>query len=265
MGTPFTIDVIASSTAQAFNAAQATVTVSANLAITSLTTPPSGACNFTYSQTPTINNPSFAGALFGTSKTSCTVYRLTLVPTAAGTGSVTFTNAALKTYADGVELTPVMQNGSYTISANPTPTPTPVLAPLTLTSPILTYTSSYNLTGTKDSRATTVFINGSSAGLSYPTGTTWQKTLTLSTGDNTYLLYSADANGNKTASIKPTISLHAVGDINGDGVVDLVDFSLFAVDWGKTSNLTSILSDMNTDGTVNLSDYSTLAKLEAAQ
>jgi YD repeat-containing protein len=263
VGTPFTVDVIANSNAQAFNAAQATVTVSANLAITSLTTPASSSCNFTYSQAPTVNNPSFAGAIFGSSKTNCTVYRLTLIPTSAGTGSVTFTNAALKTYSDGVELTPIVQNGSYTISANPTPTPTPALSQLTVTSPALTYSGSFSLTGTKDSRVTNVFINGSSDGVSYPTSTTWQKTLTLSSGDNSLLLYSSDANGNQTASIKTTISLHALGDINGDGVVDLVDFSLFAADWGKTSNLTSILSDMNTDGTVDLTDYSTLAKLEA--
>ena len=55
---------------------------------------------------------------------------------------------------------------------------------------------------------------------------------------------------------------HTLGDINGDGIIDLTDASLFAVDWDKTSGLTYNLSDMNSDGNVDLTDLSILAKLE---
>ena len=58
--------------------------------------------------------------------------------------------------------------------------------------------------------------------------------------------------------------MHKLGDINGDGTVDLTDASLFAVDYGKTdpSTFTYPLSDMNNDGKVDLTDLSILANLE---
>ena len=263
IGTPFTVDITATSGDQAFNAAQASVNVSSNFAITSLTHPSSNACGFTYTQAPTTSDPSFAGAIFGSSKTSCTVYRLTLVPTASGTGTVRIVNASLKAYSDGAELHPSVQHGSYTIVAALTPIPTPPLAQLTVTSPSETYNTSFVLAGTKDAAATSVSINGSTDGVTFPTSTTWQKPVSLSVGVNSFLLYSKDDNGHQTATITATVNRHPLGDINGDGVVDLVDFSLFAADWGKTSNLTNPLSDMNGDSAVDLTDYSILAKLEA--
>jgi cysteine-rich repeat protein len=41
-------------------------------------------------------------------------------------------------------------------------------------------------------------------------------------------------------------------DINGDGKVNLVDFSIFLLGWGKDD----VRSDFNIDGTVNLADFS---------
>jgi len=58
--------------------------------------------------------------------------------------------------------------------------------------------------------------------------------------------------------------MHMKGDIDGNGVVNLTDASLFAVDYSKTdpSTFTYALSDMNNDGQVNLTDLSILAGLE---
>jgi len=51
-----------------------------------------------------------------------------------------------------------------------------------------------------------------------------------------------------------TASSGVTGDINGDGKVNLVDFSIFLLNW-NTSNEES---DFNDDGTVNLADFSIL-------
>ena len=262
VGTPFMVAVQANGGGQAFNAAQATVTVSSNLAITGLTTPSSTTCGFTYTQAPTVSDPSFAGAIFGSSKTSCTVYKLTLTPTSSGTGTVTISNAKLKAYADSTDLNLSVQNASYTINTAATPTPTTTLTQLTVTSPTDTYNASFTLTGSKDAAITHVYINGSDSNATFPTNTTWQKSVTLSSGANQYILYGKDDSENQTATITVSVNLHTLGDINGDSIVDIIDFSLFAADWGKTSNLTNPLSDMNGDSAVDLTDYSNLAKLE---
>jgi len=106
IGSPTTVNVTVNGGGQAFNAAQATVTVSANLSVTGLSITPaaSGGCNFSYTQTPTTTNPSFAGAILASSSTLCTVYALTLNPTSAGTGTISFTNGSVKAYATNGEI-----------------------------------------------------------------------------------------------------------------------------------------------------------------
>lgn len=263
IGTPFTVDIKIKSTNNAFNAAQATVTASSNLSVIGMHTETSDACNLQYTQTPTINNLSFAGALFGSSATGCTVYRLTVVPTSTGSGSITITNGSVKAYSDNTEILEVTQNAIFMItSASVTPTPTSSLHPLTITSPKETYRTVFNLTGTKDASITRVFVNGAETGVTYLTSTTWEVTETLSLGNNAFTVYGADASSNQTATQNVSIDRHTLGDINGDGVVDLTDASLFAVDFAKTSDLTYPLSDMNTDGAVDLTDLSMLAKVE---
>lgn len=264
VGTPFNVTVAVDGGTTAFNAAKATVAVSSNLTVTGIHNPTSNACNLQYTETPIASNPSFAGAIYSSSSTSCNVYTLTLTSNTTGTGTITFTNGSVKAYADSSEVLNTVQNGSYTINAvSATPTPTPPLSGLAITSGDETYLTSFTLTGTKDVATTHVFVNGSETGVTYPTNTTWQKTVTLVLGDNTFTVYGADDNGNQTATITGVVSRHTLGDINGDGTVDLTDASLFAVDWGKTdpSTFTYALSDMNNDGKVDLTDLSILAKL----
>lgn len=124
-----------------------------------------------------------------------------------------------------------------------------------------TYGPTFTLLGTKDSSITSIFVNDSSSNSSY-TSSTWQSVQSVVLGNNSFVIYGKDSNNVQTASISVTVNRHTLGDINGDGVVNLTDASLFAVDWDKTSNLTYNLSDMNGDGNVDLSDLSILAKLE---
>ena len=262
VGTPFNVDVKVTDTGAAFNAAQATVTASSNLSVTGIHAPTSNACNLQYTKHPTPSNPSFAGAIFGGSSTGCTVYTMTLTPTSTGTGTITFTNESIRSYSDNSEILTGVQNGSFTIADGPTPTPTAGVPQLTITSPFLTYLTSYTLAGGKDTAISHVFVNSSETGVTFPTSTTWQKPETLSLGDNNFTIYGTDDSSNQTATQTINVSRHTLGDINGDGNVDMIDASLFAVDFGKTSNLTYILSDMNGDGSVDLSDLSILAKLE---
>ncbi|MDE2026613.1 MAG: hypothetical protein KGJ07_09075, partial [Patescibacteria group bacterium] len=103
VGSPFTVNVTVNSTGQSFNAAQSTVSVSSNLSVTGIKSPSSNSCNFDFTKTPTMSNPSFAGGIYGTSSTGCTAYTMVLTPTSSGTGTVTFTNASVKAYADSSE------------------------------------------------------------------------------------------------------------------------------------------------------------------
>ncbi len=263
VGTPFNVDVVVDGGGQAFNAAQATISVSSNLTVTGLHNATSNPCNFQYTQTPSVSSPSFAGAIFGSSATSCKVYTLTLTPNAIGTGTIVLTNASIKSYSNNSELLTGVQDGSFSIGTGPTPTPTPTPGQITIgTYPSETYSSTLILSGTKDATISSVYVNGSTTGVTYPTNTTWQTSISLSLGSNTFNMFGIDGNNNQTPTQTITISRHILGDINGDGVVNLTDASLFAVDWGKTSNLTYPLSDMNGDGIVDLTDYSILAKLE---
>jgi hypothetical protein len=60
-----------------------------------------------------------------------------------------------------------------------------------------------------------------------------------------------------------TDPFRGTGDIDGDGHIDLTDFSVFAGDFGKDTNQGAVFnspySDMTCDGTVDLTDFSVFA------
>lgn len=112
---------------QAFNAAQSTVALSSNLQITALTP---GNCNFQYVMAPTTQNASFVGAILATSSQSCTIYTLSLKVLSSGTGTVTFSNNSIKSYATSSELFSTVVNPSLTLTTLPvTPSPIPTATP----------------------------------------------------------------------------------------------------------------------------------------
>jgi hypothetical protein len=114
VGTPFTVDLTIQGHGDVFNAAQATVTVSDNLSLKNLET---GDCNFSFVATPTVTNPSFVGVLLGSSQKACTVYTLTLLPTAAGEGTIVLSHASVKSFPYAQDILASLQNGIYTIRA----------------------------------------------------------------------------------------------------------------------------------------------------
>lgn len=263
VGVPFNVSVVVSDYTDLFNAAQATVALSSNLSITGIHNPTSGACHLQYTQTPTTSNPSFAGAIYGGSSLGCTIYSLTLLPTDSGTGTITFTNSSLKRYSDGSEILTGVNNATFAISSSSaTPTPTPTFIDFTVTSPYLTYKESFNIIGTKIADLTHIFVNESDEDSTYPTSTTWSTPTTLTLGENAFSIYGTDDEDNPTPAVNISVNRHTLADINGDGYINLVDASLFAVDWGKDEDLTYILSDMNDDGSIDLTDLSILARLE---
>lgn len=123
VGVPFSVDVGISGTE--FNAASATVIVSPNLTINSISNSHQ-TCDFSYTTTPTMFDPSFAGTLSDTSS-GCIAYTFILTPTSAGTGHITFLNAQVLAARDGSNILTGVQNGSFTIiGPTSTPTPTPI-------------------------------------------------------------------------------------------------------------------------------------------
>lgn len=300
-GQTFSIDLKVDGGGQAFNAAQAKLSISNNIQVKSLAITPgdSGGCNFLWAnqnKTPTVNDPSFAGAILKSSSLGCTVYTLTLQALSDGIGTVTFVAGSVKSYTTHQEILGSLISGSYTFGVLPTatptltptssPIPTPTLTPIpttpiptftvtpipptptsiTLQAPIIdnqpldTYSISLALTGTRMVELITIYINGSSAGVIYPTSTTWSGSVSLVVGPNTFQVYGKDIDGNQSPSSNITIVNHILADINGDGIVDLTDLSMFGTDFENTGTLNYALSDMDGDGIVDLTDFSIIAK-----
>lgn len=112
---PFTVSLVIDGNGDKFNAAQATVNLSDNLAVQDLTF---GDCNFSFLKTPSIQNPSFEGVLMGINSTKCTVYTLTLIPTAKGeNGFLSLSKATVRRYGDAAEVLSSTKNGSYALTA----------------------------------------------------------------------------------------------------------------------------------------------------
>lgn len=181
----------------------------------------------------------------------------TPVPTSAPTPLPTYTPTPNPT------ATPVPTSTPTPVPTNaPTPTPTPmfVQAPTINPVPQDTYLASLLLAGTKLLTVTSVFVNSSTVGVTYPTVTNWQFSTTLFTGTNNFSVYGQDSLGNKSVSNAISINLHRVGDINGDNIIDLTDLSMFGTDWENIGTLNYALSDMNNDNIVDLTDFSILAQ-----
>ena len=74
-----------------------------------------------------------------------------------------------------------------------------------------------------------------------------------------YTVAAFDAAGNtssqSTAGAFSTVI--KVGDLNGDGVIDILDLSIFCSNYGKTG-ATRAMGDLNGDGTINIIDLSIL-------
>lgn len=138
------------------------------------------------------------------------------------------------------------------ISFNTNPPPIPSV----LSIPTNTYLSSINLSGIKDTSITKMFVNLIPANI--VDSTDWSySSMPLSIGNNQISFYGEDTYGNISTISTINIIRNHLGDINGDNLVNLTDFSVFATDWLHSGvGIINPLSDMNNDGVVNLTDFS---------
>lgn len=108
---PFKVDILIDAHGERFNAAESTVALSDSLFINDIIL---GDCNFSFLQTPTINNPSFQGVILGNYSTKCTVYTMVVIPTNKGKGTISFKNSVVRRYGDAKNILKSVTNGVYT-------------------------------------------------------------------------------------------------------------------------------------------------------
>lgn len=120
VGQKFAVSLLVTGGVEKFNSARATIGVSQNLAIESLSLTPktTGGCGFTFTDlttSPTIENPSFGGILPNGPIESCNLYTLTMSATAPGNASVFITNGSV-TSSNSLEILQETKDAIYTIT-----------------------------------------------------------------------------------------------------------------------------------------------------
>lgn len=114
-----------------------------------------------------------------------------------------------------------------------------------------TYTTPFLLYGGKDTDADTVKVNGSSTGMTYPTGSTWRDSVALSYGLNTFVIEAFDGTAD-SGELTYEIYRRLIGDVNEDDTVNDYDLSKLVRLWGDDDRE----GDFNEDGTVDDYDFS---------
>lgn len=158
-----------------------------------------------------------------------------------------------------------------TVTINPTPssTPSPTLTPTPTTVPgnsftvgnILspTYNETVTIAGTKRSN-TSVWLNNSQLVAQDASGS-WSANVTLILGTNTLTF---EERGSSTSQQIRMVNRFGMGDINGDGIVNVFDVGIFAGHYGETgvtdqSAAEVRLSDMRKNGIIDVFDLGILA------
>ena len=150
--------------------------------------------------------------------------------------------------------------GSSDSSSNTNEQPVPVvISPPTIepfSSP--TAENSIVLKGTR-ATGTLIYINGSTVNLNYPTDTTWQASLALSEGGNSFAILAKDDLGNESSSILALVTYEIaapqiLGDISNDKKIDDLDLALLVSHWNKNWSA----GDINKDGIIDDLDLALL-------
>lgn len=126
-----------------------------------------------------------------------------------------------------------------------------------------TYADSFVASGTKASEVTAVFNGQTISG----TGTTtWKVTLSPAVGNNSYTVYYKNSDNSSAGSKPITVVRRTIGDINGDGKVDILDMSIMFSHWNQTiqgdnfadlNNVNNWMSlNPDVDNTINILDLS---------
>jgi hypothetical protein len=112
-----------------------------------------------------------------------------------------------------------------------------------------TYASSFAVSGTKDTNVIAALNSQTLAGV----GTlTWQATLTPPVGTTNYTIIYSNIDGSSAGSKVITIDRRIIGDINGDGKVDVLDLSLLFSHWNQTAPTANWVSLTNINNWLNL-------------
>jgi hypothetical protein len=77
---------------------------------------------------------------------------------------------------------------------------------------------------------------------------------TVATTSPTIMTYGSSGGGGGGGGSSAVSGLSAKADLNGDGLVNLLDFNLLMINWGKLASV----ADLNGDGLVNLLDFNLL-------
>ncbi|HBP00055.1 MAG: hypothetical protein UU35_C0003G0003 [Candidatus Uhrbacteria bacterium GW2011_GWC2_41_11] len=118
---------------------------------------------------------------------------------------------------------------------------------------LISFDNTVLLYGSRSS-GSTVLVNGSSEGVTYPTSTSWQAIVILVDGDNSIRIVAKSSSGRESTPTTVVVSARDVGDVNGDSEIDDYDLSLLVHGW----NSGDPESDFNEDGMVNDYDFSML-------
>jgi uncharacterized protein (DUF2141 family) len=120
---------------------------------------------------------------------------------------------------------------------------------------INTFQSSVKVSSSKMS-SSSVTYNGSQIAASG--STSWTLQFQPQLGTHTYTINYLDSSNNVIATKSVTVERHILGDINGDGKVDLEDLSLLGNSYG-IGVPDGDWRDLNGDGQVNILDLSLFA------
>lgn len=192
-------------------------------------------------------------------------YQNSLNTSSITNGAVTLTIIA--TNGDGLTTT-VTRNVTVNNVVSPTPTPTPTpdttLPTVSITSP----TSGSVLSGASIAVAATASDNAAVSnvklyidGILYLTDTTSPYAFTVNSsamtaGAHTLYAVATDSSNNtrQSTTINFTYQANKPGDVDGNGTVNLSDFSIMRTNFGL-SGKTRAEGDLSGDGTVNLTDF----------
>lgn len=164
--------------------------------------------------------------------------------------------------------TPVQLPTAQAVTPTPTPTPSTggggggqgsgtgigFVVPPTLMFRSPTFKSHQVIYGTRGSNDTTIFVNGSSNNVRYPSASTWEFDLPLFLGRNAIEVQGRIPSGYVTPIIGGEIERMLIGDVNRSHRVDDVDLSLFVRAW----KVYTPFADFNEDGLINDVDLSLL-------
>ncbi len=168
--------------------------------------------------------------------------------------------APLRTYYFVVYVYNTLGNGvisnevSATTQSSGNPWPPPPAQPTINERVCPIFLPSVTIDGTKPA-GTTIFINGYSDYVNYPTDLTWNSLVSLGLGSNLFLIFARDAYGQNSPFLTATVNRCEVGDTNCSDVIDDFDLAGLAYHW----NTNWCYADFNEDGLVDDFDLSGLA------